>query len=165
MVNRPEAVATRTGVSFVVLGVAAPQGSKVLTKWGAMREANKRTMPWRQEVAAKAQEAMRGASPILTPVRLRATFLFPRPKSHYRTGKHAGQLKDGIGYWMTTKPDLSKLVRAAEDAMTGIVYRDDSQVCVLDVAKHYTVEEPKVMIVVETLQNAASERAAAGGAT
>ena len=37
-------------------------------------------------------------------------------------------------------PDIDKLARAALDAMTGIVFRDDAQVVRLDVTKAYAQE-------------------------
>lgn len=140
-----------TSVSFTVLGVAAPQGSHVRTKWGAMREDNPRTMPWRQEVAACAQKAMEGKALMLGPVRLGVQFVFPRPKGHYRTGKNAVGLRLGAPKHMTSKPDLSKLIRAIEDAMSGIVYRDDAQiVSYIDPHKCYTTSSvPGTTILVE----------------
>lgn len=141
-----------TAVQFTVLGVAAPQGSKTRTKWGSMREDNPRTMPWRQEVAAVAKKAMGGMDLLLGPVRLTVECLFPRPKSHYRTGKRAADLKANAPGWVHTKPDLSKLVRAIEDAMTGIVFRDDSQVCETHSRKTYSTVEPYALITVEQIQ-------------
>ena len=37
----------------------------------------------------------------------------------------------------TTKPDLLKLARGVEDAMSGIVYRDDAQITTEYLAKWY----------------------------
>lgn len=138
---------------FTVFGVAAPQGSKVRTKFGGIREANPRTMPWRQEVAARALEAMGGKEPALGPLRLTVWFHLPRPKSHYRTGKHAGELKADAPLWVTTKPDRTKLLRATEDALTGIVWRDDAQVVCGDAWKRYVVvDAPRAVILVETVE-------------
>jgi len=52
-------------------------------------------------------------------------FQFARPKSHYRTGKYAGELKDSAPKYHTQKPDVTKLVRGVEDALSKIIYRDD----------------------------------------
>ena len=143
-------------VEFTVLGTAAPQGSKIRTKWGAMREANPNTMPWRQEVAACAKKAMEGREPTLLPVMLVATFIFQRPKSHYRTGKRVGELRERAPAHMSSKPDLSKLIRAAEDAMSGIVYRDDAQIVELNVTKTYG-RSAHAVVSVEELTNRWSE--------
>jgi Holliday junction resolvase RusA-like endonuclease len=37
----------------------------------------------------------------------------------------------------TVKPDLTKLLRAVEDALTGVVWRDDSQIIHQVVNKEY----------------------------
>ena len=113
-------------ISFTVAGVPAPQGSKTRTRWG-MREDNPNTKPWRGAVASDATDAMAGQPPLTGPLVLTAVFYFPRPKSHYRTGKHAGQLRSDAPSWHSIKPDGDKLVRAIGDALTGIVARDDSQ--------------------------------------
>jgi Holliday junction resolvase RusA-like endonuclease len=50
-----------------------------------------------------------------------------------------------------TKPDASKLIRAVEDALTHVVYRDDAQVVELVVGKFYASMDaaPHVDIRVE----------------
>lgn len=121
-------------VEITVYGIPAPQGSKA--PYGG--ESNPRTKPWRAAVAAEAAQAMNGR-PILPPVplKVRAEFIFPRPKSHYRTGKNAHVLKDTAPDFHTSKPDADKLARAIGDALTGIVFRDDSQVAVWRIEKRY----------------------------
>jgi Holliday junction resolvase RusA-like endonuclease len=115
-------------VSFVVDGISAPQGSKTRTRWG-MREDNPNTAPWRNAVATAARAAMAGGHPLLIgPLELSGRFYFPRPKSHYRTGRFANELKPNAPVFVQTKPDLDKLVRAIGDACKGIVYRDDSEI-------------------------------------
>lgn len=139
-------------ISFEVLGLPVAQGSKVagVAKNGRafMRESGaSRLTPWRHEVSAQALAAMRQAGrqdPFSGPVRLRLDFAFPRPRKHYRTGKRAAELRDDAPALLTGKPDLSKLVRAVEDALTAIVYRDDSQVAVLSATKSYGVPGVRV---------------------
>lgn len=38
---------------------------------------------------------------------------------------------------MTVKPDIDKLIRAVLDALTGVAYKDDSQVIMVTATKHY----------------------------
>ena len=47
----------------------------------------------------------------------------------------------------SVKPDIDKLARAILDALTGVVYADDSQVCQLVVVKRYG-PKPGVQITV-----------------
>ena len=140
-----------TEVTFTVAGVPHPQGSKVRTRYG-MREDNPNTRPWRSAVAHEATEAMQGREPLTGPLELHATFYFPRPKSHYRTGTYAGVLKDGAPDWHTSKPDADKLLRAIGDSITGIIARDDSMLAVVRAEKMYGT--PRAVITVRELVGA-----------
>lgn len=80
---------------------------------------------------------MEGRELMLGPLTVHATFTFPRPKAHYRTGKNASLLRDDAPEYHTSAPDLDKLQRALGDAMTGVVYRDDKQIAQWAVVKVY----------------------------
>jgi Holliday junction resolvase RusA-like endonuclease len=56
------------------------------------------------------------------------TFFWPRPKNHYGTGRNERVLKASARPYKTTDPDTTKLWRALEDALTGILWEDDNQV-------------------------------------
>lgn len=104
-------------LTFWVDGIPTPQGSKTRTQYG-FREANPRLPAWRKTVRASALVALaeRDGFAAHVPVVLSAEFFFVRGRTVKRI-------------WMTTKPDLSKLVRAIEDSMTSAgVWADDSQV-------------------------------------
>lgn len=79
-----------------------------------------------------------GDRPLLRgPVRVFATFRFVRPKSHFRTGRNAHQLRDDAPQFQTMHPDLDKLQRAIGDSLTGQVLRDDKQIASWYVEKVY----------------------------
>jgi Holliday junction resolvase RusA-like endonuclease len=59
------------------------------------------------------------------------TFVRPRTKGHYGTGRNAGVLKDSAPAYPAVRPDIDKLERCALDALTGVVYGDDGQVVAL----------------------------------
>jgi crossover junction endodeoxyribonuclease RusA len=124
-------------VAFQVHGTPAPQGSKTRTRYGHVREDNPNTGPWRNAVAAAAHDAMRGRPPLAGPLRLEVTFVLPRPKGHYRTGRYAGELRDRAPRYCPTRPDLDKLLRAVGDAITGIVVVDDAQLVRVNARKMY----------------------------
>lgn len=130
-------------IFFRVYGLPVPQGSKVLVGKGAKKilvEGNRsKLMPWRQEVAQLATVEMGNDGPWEDAVGVRLTFILPRPQGHYGTGRNAHVVKDSSPKRPVTKPDLDKLIRSMLDAMTGIVFRDDSQVAILDCAKVYAV--------------------------
>jgi Holliday junction resolvase RusA-like endonuclease len=112
-------------ITFDVHGLPIAQGSK--NQFGGESNA-KALRPWRNDIAVAAFDKMSGYPPWSGPVALRAVFVFPRPKTHYRTGKHAGEVKDNAPGWKPSAPDLDKLVRALGDAITGVVIRDDAQI-------------------------------------
>ncbi len=115
-------------VAFTVLGEPAPQGSKVRNRYGGIREANPRTRPYRQAVAAEAEIAMDGNPPYSGPVEICVRFYFNRPKAHYGSGSRAEILKDSAPLLKASAPDGSKLRRLVEDALSGIAFRNDAQV-------------------------------------
>jgi hypothetical protein len=56
-------------------------------------------------------------------------FVMRRPGAHLRTGWSAGEVKPwALQVRPTVRPDAVKLARAAEDALTGVVWVDDSQI-------------------------------------
>ncbi|NLX94538.1 MAG: RusA family crossover junction endodeoxyribonuclease [Rhodopirellula sp.] len=154
-------------IEFEVIGQPATQGSKVpqlIRRKGGVpvldgrnnplvvvREHSPKTAVWRQQVAAAAREAYNGE--LLTcPVRLRLQFVRPRPASHFGSGRNAKRLKASAPLLPTAKPDTLKLARAVEDALTGVVWRDDSQVCQHELMKSYGPYFT-VKVLIETLED------------
>lgn len=139
-------------IRIAVEGVPRPGGSKSLgyNKRGRafIRPANPLTAPWMSTVAKAAKEAYQGE--LLTrPIEMVYEFKFARPKHHFNS---KGQLKPDAPVWHTFKPDLTKIIRSTEDALTGIVWKDDSQVCKRRELKRYCRigEQPGVtMFIVE----------------
>lgn len=137
---------------LTVYGSPAPQGSKryVGSKNGGrgiVIESSKKVRPWRQAVKYEALNARQGVPPIDEPVYVRMVFTFQRPASHYRTGKNAHLLRDGAPDRPSGPPDLSKLARSTEDALTDAgVWRDDSRVVEYErLAKVYVGEDPEAL--------------------
>jgi Holliday junction resolvase RusA-like endonuclease len=127
-------------IEFVVYGRPAPQGSKqafaiykgrkgarVFTGKVAQVEMSKYVKPWRESVAAAAL-ALDILEPLEGPLVASMVFSIARPKSHYRTGRFAHLLRDSAPVRPACTPDLSKILRATEDALTGIVWKDDALV-------------------------------------
>jgi crossover junction endodeoxyribonuclease RusA len=114
-------------VDVFVAGRPAPQGSKRHVGNGVMVESSKAVGPWRTVVAWSVAQAHR-AAPAVGPVAVVVEFVMPRPKSLPKrrpTPSH------------TVEPDTDKLLRAVGDALTGVVWRDDSQVVDLHGTKRY----------------------------
>lgn len=128
-----------TAVSITVRGLPAPQGSKKHLGNGVMVESSAKVKPWRQDVKFAALEAV-GPDWVLLdgPLVASMTFTFARPRSHYRTGRNAHLLRDGAPLRPHFPPDLSKILRSTEDALTGVVWADDARVVGYErLAKHY----------------------------
>lgn len=76
-----------------------------------------------------------GHMPTYDAVRLRIVAYFPVPQSYSK--KKRGECIAGLIKPMM-KPDIDNVVKAALDAMNGVVYDDDKQVFELLVTKRYT---------------------------
>ncbi|MEU8756265.1 RusA family crossover junction endodeoxyribonuclease [Streptomyces chartreusis] len=118
-------------VTITVHGLPAPQGSKRHVGNGVMIESSKKVKPWRQDVkhaALTIVEALDDWTVLDGPLAVSMVFTFDRPKGHYRTGRNAHLLRDAAPTRPAGTPDLSKIVRSTEDALTGVVWKDDARV-------------------------------------
>lgn len=112
------------------------KGNKQFTGKVVVIEDCKKSADWRGDVIKFASEAYSG--PLITSaIWLRVNFLFSRPKNHFGTGKNKGTLKKSAPEHHLVKPDALKLMRAVEDALMGIIYKDDAQVIHPDPYKMY----------------------------
>lgn len=113
----------------------------------AVSDDNPKSRDWKNAVASQARESM-GDYPLSdSPLSVAFIFYRPRPKGHF--GKH-GLKRSAYGLHPTTRPDVLKLARAVEDALTGVVWRDDSQI-VEEVLKKYWGEPARVEIVIREI--------------
>jgi len=132
-------------VAFFVAGEPKPSGSfrafMTRPKHGQPRPiitgANARTKLWQAAVAQEACASFMDTVCTAQPVALKICFYLDRPKGHFKTGRRAGELRESAPKVPTKKPDLTKLIRSTEDALTGIVFHDDSQVVSCTADKHY----------------------------
>ena len=84
-------------------------------------------------------------SPILGEVHIKVWFCMPRPKSHYRTGKFVGVLKDSAPLWHTSRPDIDNICKFIFDSLNGVFWKDDSQICQVTAYKIYG-SRPRVVV-------------------
>ena len=142
-----------SSLTFTVLGKPAPQGSKRHVGRGVMVESSKRCKPWRQDVRHTALDLRPDDwyANMDAAITLSVVFIFARPKSHFRAN---GQLKPSAPAHCTGRiGDVSKLVRAVEDAMTGILYNDDAQIISLIAHRRFANdrEQPCAIITVSAV--------------
>lgn len=132
-------------LKIVVYGVPAPQGSKrpirnQHTGRIVTVEMSEKLEPWRQDVKAAAEavlDQLGRPSPFAGAVVVRMVFSVMRPKSVTRSKRP----------FPSAKPDLSKLLRSTEDALTGAgVWTDDALVVEYTrLAKVYCNEDPEAL--------------------
>jgi Holliday junction resolvase RusA-like endonuclease len=80
-------------------------------------------------------------------------FWMQRPKSHYRTGKFAGQIKDSMQMaYHTSKPDRDNLDKLVLDSLSGIIIKDDAQVVGGKIWKEYADHRPETIITITFLE-------------
>ncbi|MBC6464284.1 RusA family crossover junction endodeoxyribonuclease [Actinomadura alba] len=122
---------------MTVLGTPAPQGSKRHVGNGVMIESSKKVKPWREAVKHAAGELITdpGAPgrittigfPLDGPLLLEICFTLHRPKSAPKKRHRPDRM-----------PDLSKLIRSTEDALTDAgVWADDARVVGVSARKVY----------------------------
>ena len=88
--------------------------------------------------------------PLTEALEVTIDLFFPRPKSHYRTGKFAGILKDNAPTWHISKPDSDNLAKFVMDSLNKLFWKDDSIIAILIIFKRYS-ETPRTEITIETL--------------
>jgi Holliday junction resolvase RusA-like endonuclease len=140
-------------IEIVVYGSPAPQGSKsfkgIHGGRAVLAESSKKVRPWRQDVKAAAEQVTAGLAPIDAPVRVRMVFTVPKPASAPKRRQT----------WPMRMPDLSKLARSTEDALSDAgVWKDDARVVeYARLAKVYpgedaeALERPGARIVIEVI--------------
>lgn len=134
-------------VEFEVLGRPQPAGSKKAFKHPhtgriIVTDDAKKSAPWKQQVAGAAAAQLELDGELLRgPLKLEVCFYLARPKGHYGSGRNAGVLKASAPEYPAVKPDTTKLLRAVEDALTGVVWADDAQVVDQAAYKRYGAPE------------------------
>jgi len=130
----PSSIIVPPGVPLLdctVHGTPVQQGSKTRMRWSVIDDNAERLTPWRTEVTETALREKILPTPWDGPVGMTVTYWFVRPRSHYRTGRFADQLKPTAPKYHARFPDLDKLLRATMDALTNArVWVDDNRVSV-----------------------------------
>lgn len=155
----------RRRIEFTVIGLPEPKGSTRSFAFHAKNKAtgeplyvngkpvlrsattsdNPKLKDWQGAVAEGARRSLeqlpaseRGL--LSGPVAIDVVFELPRPKSlPKRVVAHL------------TKPDLDKLTRAVKDALTHVIWNDDSQVVEMHMRKRYAEvnQQPRAIVAVE----------------
>jgi Holliday junction resolvase RusA-like endonuclease len=140
-------------ISFWVPGIPKPGGSKTFK--GLSRRTGRAILVDASGAAGKNWRAvvgwygMKNAPKELFSSALEVTFDFvmPRPKYHYRKD---GSLKLPAPEYHVVAPDTTKLIRSTEDALKGIIWRDDSIIARQHGSKRFG-ERPGCQLVIKQL--------------
>lgn len=90
----------------------------------------KENFAWKVKAAIGSQEPLEG------PLRLELTFAYVLPKKTSKKQREALQ-----GAYRDSKPDLSNLIKFVEDALNGILWKDDAQIGEIVARKIFSSEE------------------------
>jgi Holliday junction resolvase RusA-like endonuclease len=141
-------------IRIEVSGPVAPYRTRARILPGTNRVWSSRdraTVNYQAAIRTLAQHAMAGRPPFSGAVELAIEIHVAAPKSmakYRRVRALAGLLRP------TTRPDTTNVLKAAEDALTGIVFRDDAQVAVTHAVKVYA-ENPRLVIEVREISTEA----------
>jgi len=133
-------------ITIRVVGIPAAQGSKTLTRYGAMIESSKKVKPWRTDVKEASLNCYTSGA-LNMPVKVDIEFVFPRPKSHFGTGKNKDVLKASSPRYCTSRGngDIDKLCRSTLDGLSvsagGSVLEDDCLAVELCAKKRYVKKD------------------------
>lgn len=122
--------ADRKTISFFVAGIPRTAGSKDYkgpNKRGTaiiVDSSGRAGAAWKQTVAAIARSKYMGRL-LVGPLELNVIFWMPRPQRHFGA---KGKLRHNAPRYPLANPDRTKMLRSLEDALTGILWKDDSQV-------------------------------------
>jgi Holliday junction resolvase RusA-like endonuclease len=130
--------------------ILRPNGSPIIN---VVEDSNNRD--WRQKVAFFAKQKW-PYSPLEVPLSVEFHFVFPRPASHFGTGKNANVIKPSARPYPSCKPDTTKLIRSCEDSLTGVIWLDDALIVKQVATKSYG-QEPGVRLIVEEMVICRSE--------
>ena len=96
-------------------------------------------------LAALAQEERWGHPLLAGPLSLEVIAEFGVPQSWSKKRQAAV-----LGAWRTGRPDYDNLAKLAADALTGIVYKDDSQIVLAGISKLYGAK-PQITVTIREL--------------
>jgi Holliday junction resolvase RusA-like endonuclease len=133
-------------IRFTVLGTPAPKGSsramliggraRLIASSSASNERAQNSWAAAVRVAAIDTIGPREAPVFIgQPIRIAIVFRMRRPAGHFN--KKTGALKPSAPRYPATKPDGDKLDRTTWDALTGIVFDDDSRLVAWSGVKVY----------------------------
>lgn len=132
-------------LSFFVSGIPLAQGRPRFKRVGKFTKTYDPTesKSWKESVRWQCIEFMRKERKEMIDGAIYAdlVFLLPRPKSLPKKTKHH-----------VKKPDTDNLAKSIFDALQGIAFKSDSQICKMTVQKLYENKTPGVSIILRGIE-------------
>jgi Holliday junction resolvase RusA-like endonuclease len=150
-----------TRLEFFADGDPVPQGStRAFARNGRVVTTNDpsgRLERWRGDIRSAAKPILPpGFDCLEGPVAISVDFAFARPRSHYlpvTKSRPVAVLRPDAPVWHSQKPDVDRLLRAVLDALTAVVWRDDSQVAsVGHLSKRWAAHAGASIVVTEVVE-------------
>lgn len=150
-----------TRITLTIFGTPQPAGSKRGFAFRrangstgvAISDANPKSRDWKEQVASAARVVYAGDL-LEGPLSVAFRFYRPRPKGHF--GKRGLNAHGSATPFPIGRPDVLKLSRGVEDALTGVVWRDDAQIVHETIVKSWG-EPARCEVTIETLTGDATE--------
>ena len=112
---------------------------------------------FRSSIIDVVRELYEGA-PLDVPLALELVEYRPRGSGHFGTGRNAGVLKGSAPAYPAVRPDISKILRAFEDALANVLIREDSRFCRILTGKDFDDGPARVEFRLWTLPATVAER-------
>jgi len=106
-----------------------------------------KVVPFKMIAASCAKVTMKRMSPLEGPLKMTVVFVMPRVLTEVWKTKPMPRLPHA------KKPDIDNLQKSLFDALTGIVWYDDAQICTLVCEKWIAAgdEQPRVVLIVDQM--------------
>lgn len=138
-------------IEFFVPGKPSPKArARVVRHQGRIRSYTpEATANYELYVKWLGAAAMAGLKPSDKPCRLHMIVALPVPQSWSKKKQEQAILGNIMP---TAKPDLSNILKSIEDALNGVAYVDDSQLCEVVMRKCYSVHPGVQVRIIEMSQ-------------
>lgn len=132
-------------MSSIAIFLAGPPATKGSVKFFqarsgrvGLRNDNERTASWSKSLAwlARAKINQQHGHPTYAPFEVMVRVTLERPNGHFTRGRKR-VLRDDAPWTVTKRPDVDKVLRAVLDALTGVMWHDDSMVVRAEIAKRW----------------------------
>ena len=144
----------RTTIEITGAPVAKGRGRAVSTSSGTRVITPEKTKKWEADARTEARYQMGQAEPFTQPLSISTIVTITPPKS-WPNWKREAALEGLIPH--TNKPDIDNVVKAAMDALNGIVYVDDALAYRIDARKAWGVR-PSVWVLVTEVPTVSSKK-------